>query len=614
MPRALGPPPNQRPNWPRLNRGQRLYAYREWNKARRRRNLPNVPFPENSPYAPEVSPVSSANPTPAPSQPDPSPDIEVDDSVPDNFFDASFNTDELPANSPLFSQGDSPFRADVPDIPDSEEDDDYPPDNQMAEAATPHQSPSSSGLRTPTSNPNKRTKLDRQKASLPGTGGGGIDTAGMDPVPIERPFSSSNTQVRVYKKVHRFISFGLAYKQIDIDRTTTSPAAEWTDCFMVTPLAEVPWDRLFMYMNASELDLLPKGSRVVHMELKIRSENVRIAFPTNASTSNLATLNQNKFLRTAVGLRQHNLGVNIKPKSFVADKPMEVEAIEELAEDGSDYNEYIKNFYGLPNTEDDFAKVLPRHQVGMPMPFLTYYSMVTQKDDQQNSGWPCLQQYVKEVEADSTAGETIIHMSYKPSLGFIKQPLENIYTGIPSKKEGLTNVTWLEGTGSTNAKVLKIDFSKNLPTTRIEANVEADSDFGIDDRYGLNQIIEKSQCALPHFAAVDFRPKTIPSVHVGLQPVIALTTSVISNDSVNNYTDAQAYFEVTCECHVEVGYPTYRPHATKANTSLNNMIWHIREQPISCAPKYSMVNGLYQAYGPPPRPPAASSEAEAAHM
>ncbi|MGS0330163.1 hypothetical protein ACUOOS_25220, partial [Escherichia coli] len=104
-------------------------------------------------------------------------------------------------------------------------------------------------------------------------------------------------------KVHRFTTFGLAYKPISITRGGTGNT--WTDVFMTTPLAEIPWNRLFMYMNPSEYALLPNGSQVIDLHIKIRQRNVRVAFQTNSSSSELATLNQNKNAIFADGLLQY---------------------------------------------------------------------------------------------------------------------------------------------------------------------------------------------------------------------------------------------------------------------------------------------------------------------
>ena len=599
MPRALGLPPNQRPNWGNLHRGKRLYAYREYNKARARRGLIPVPFPEGqpvAPYQPEVEPITSPEPSPSPA-------ISEVPSVPDNFFDSDGDFDEAqlfqtpPRNdSPLFSQGESPFRASVPDIPDS--DDDYPPDaqippNMSQNSGTVQNSQVSSGSGQPP--PPKRPRTGKG-AKLPGTAGGqggGIDTAGENPEPIPRPFISPQTEVRVYKKVHRFITFGLAYTPISVERTIED--LTHNDVFMVTPMAEIPWDRLFMYMNPSEYNLLPDGARVTHMSCTVRSENVRIAFPTNASTSNLATLNQNKFLRVGHGLKQTLGGVNIKPLTFTSDKPMIVETIQEQKADGTDYADYVTNFYGSPNDTGDaavFAKQAPRHQLGLPYPVQYYYAMVTQDTDPTKSGWPCFQSFVEEMEADSRAGENVVHVDYEPQMGIIKYPLQAIWTGLPSTSTGTATIKYKDGTGNHQGRIVSIDVSG----AKLNKKAETFSDWNqnVTAEFDLQQIIEKSQ---EHIAglAPSVNSKTVPSLHVGLQPVIALTSNSISNDAVNNYTDAQGYFEVVCECHVDTAYPTYRPHATVANTKPGSMVWEFASTAELPAINKSMFNGLYQA-------------------
>ncbi|MDI4568093.1 MAG: hypothetical protein E7Y34_03325, partial [Mycoplasma sp.] len=59
----------------------------------------------------------------------------------------------------------------------------------------------------------------------------------------------------------------------------------------------------------------------------------RIAFPTNSSTTELATLNQNKFLRVAKGLGQNVNGLDVKPTDFSKPQPMIVTQIAPISID-----------------------------------------------------------------------------------------------------------------------------------------------------------------------------------------------------------------------------------------------------------------------------------------
>ncbi|MDI4567809.1 MAG: hypothetical protein E7Y34_01870, partial [Mycoplasma sp.] len=72
-------------------------------------------------------------------------------------------------------------------------------------------------------------------------------------------------------------------KELDITIPRTHPIA--------TKIEQV-------FLDTQKL-LQKRGANVEKIKCTVRSENVRIAFPTNSSTTELATLNQNKFLRVA---------------------------------------------------------------------------------------------------------------------------------------------------------------------------------------------------------------------------------------------------------------------------------------------------------------------------
>lgn len=66
MPRPLGPPPDERPNWGRLNEGQRRYAWEQYNLAKVRRGIQvDHPIPDSENNQPTES-VQERPPTEAP--------------------------------------------------------------------------------------------------------------------------------------------------------------------------------------------------------------------------------------------------------------------------------------------------------------------------------------------------------------------------------------------------------------------------------------------------------------------------------------------------------------------------------------------------------------------
>lgn len=596
MPRALGPPPYERPNWERMNEGQRRYAMEQWQLARVRRGL-NIDHPIPEVYQPEVEPVSSPDPTP-------SPHISPVESIPDNFDDVSFDEDELfpPSDqSPLFSSGGSPFRADVPDIPDSE--DDYPSDAQpvpnMSQGSGTPMETQSQGRPNPDSSQdagpsNKRAKTGRGK--LPGTaggqGGGGEASPSLSGN-IPRPIQGTHVSTRYYKKVHRFLTFGLAYKPIG-KTTGTAPAVQ-TDYFMITPLAKIPWEYLFMYLNKSEYALLPFGANVSKIKCSIRAENVRIAFPTNSSGTELATLNQNKFLRVAKGLAQNVNGLDVKPKTFSDTQPMIVTDVDPITKD-DDWKDMEQSMYGIDPNAVGFQTQTPVHQFGIPFA-LPYYYALTNQQDANKGGWPCLQSYIEEFEADGASGSNICEHEYSPKCGLVKSMQPSIYSGYPSDKTADLSVNIPTGIGNSRARstALTVDRTDSTWKTVNEANYSrkpSTINSGDDDTV---ELIEKCQYISPGLFPHDFIPSTCPTLHVGLQPVPALTSKVIGNDAaLNSYTDSQAYFEVTCEAWIKCSYPTERPLYTTANIKMSDLLWTSTETGIDMNIGKTMVHGLYQ--------------------
>lgn len=116
--------------------------------------------------------------------------------------------------------------------------------------------------------------------------------------PVPRPILSDHHSVRKYKKVFKVFTYGIASIMFKSGNQQ----------FITTSLARIPWDRLHWYLTQSEYHLLPVDSAVTMCKCKVRMEAPRTAFESNASTSRLATIHQNKWLRVAHGLDQKGIG------------------------------------------------------------------------------------------------------------------------------------------------------------------------------------------------------------------------------------------------------------------------------------------------------------------
>lgn len=505
--RPLGPPPDERPNWDSMNEGQRRYAYEQYNLARVRRSLP------------------IDHPIPVP-----------DSSLMNEPSSASENTD----------------------IPDS-----MPP----PVTPSPQQKRPAEEQATPATSKASRSG----DMVLPGTGENyPVDNATSNNgiVMVPRPFESHHVSYRTYKKVHRFLTFGLAYNgmllnyEYEIPGTVKDTFVKKThdNAFMSTPMAYIPWEWDFMYLNPSEFELLPDYCEVVELKMKVSAENIRIAFPTNASTTELATLNQNKFIRFGQALLQNVPTINATFPKFKDGQPMVPETFKTFTRE--DIEKFMVSLYGRAFDTNSVAATwvsqIPHTQLGLPCP-LPHYLMIC-NDPSYGEGWPCIQSYCHEINADNITGKVISEMSYKPTAGFLKSPPKSIYTGFPNyQKTHVRNIQLATG---------PIDARGNVTLNRDKAGdfFQATSQHVDRSDYGVvayGNLIEKSQSSCKGLYEA-FSPQTQPSFHIGVQPVPSLTTANLTTQ-INSFTDSQGYFIVETEMIVKCESDTLRPFAAFEN-------------------------------------------------
>lgn len=576
MPRPLGPPPDERPNWERLNEGQRRYAWEQYNLAKVRRGI-SIDHPIPDPADNQPSEPVQEEPAEAPEEHSPVLDNNQEEEEEpfdlDEILDRPVDPDLLEATINELGLRDMSTGSQPMEI------------EQVS-------STGNAPKRTSTSS-SSSTKRTRTGSSLPGTaggiGGGGMEQA-MEPIP--RPMYSAHKQVRHFRKVHRLLTFGLAYKPVAVPRA--GPPA-YNDVYMVTSLAHIPWEYPFMYLNPSEFALLPPGSRCTKVRCQVKSENVRIAFSTNSSETNLATLNQNKFLRCGVGLNQKIQSVNAQPGGFsTPGQPMIATSVTDFSESTLDL--WSQNFYGVPNDRttapNQFLTQTPRHQFGIPWVAQHYFMPVSQDNDPTKSGWEDLQAVLEEVKVDGPSG-TILDETYHPHMGLLKQPINAIWTGVPSTGTPGTAKTVPVNTGAGNTQHRRINTT--IQNGTVSGNVEEATNWSTPHatNFTTTKMIEKNQRICSGITP-EYFAGTQPSLHVGVMPVPALTTSAIDNVTNNSsFTDAQAYFEIICEMEVECAFPTRRPLANVANTTMGNIVYQKTgngEQSYSS----SMAYGLFQ--------------------
>nr|QVW56834.1 MAG: capsid protein [Cecropis daurica ambidensovirus] len=430
--------------------------------------------------------------------------------------------------------------------------------------------------------------------SLPGTGkemadiGGNEDqTMGYE---IERPFSLFENRNNVYKKVHKFMTFGLAPNILNRDVVSGQGVFEE---FLTTYLAEIPWHIPALYMNQSEFDLLDIGARVEKVSIDVYYRGTTIQFATASSATNLATLNQINDIAVAHALNKTGQGQNISYTNFDAVETMIPTAIARPKYDavGTTYRGMVQDYYGTNQPSANFESFIPHHQIGRQTFLYNYWALTSTKGSPtlsagQFGGWPMLQDKIEQLDGKTMVNQCVLKSEYKPKMGMLKVPLKNTAHGIivpqSSQQHPLTiaigghlaeartaSLQYFGGTGESDAMPQNVsETTQNLGNRNTGANT--------DPVLNLYTPIEKSQMSrVGMWGEMD--PHVQPSIHIGVQPVPALTTTstLTSSTEDGHWTDVRAYWEVIATMHTKEHDPTAYPYAIQPNVPPGDVVYWI---------------------------------------
>lgn len=462
--------------------------------------------------------------------------------------------------------------------------DDIPVDNNMATDGDIRMDVAgSSGVRRPSEDPvagGTPAKKSKSNSKLPGTAKpqsleGGGDRA---VIYIERPMNPQTVVITTFKKQHKFLTFGIASKVLEVKIANPVHSIY----YLTTALAQIPVHKPVLYMNQSEFDTLPIGAEILAVKVNVVQRNALLSFATNASVTGLATLNQNKNGVYCIGLNKTGYGMDRTYTEFDATEKMipkkTGKALYEAVAAG--YEGLLEDFYGVDNSNAKFSTSLPKHQVGMYTTLKNYFCLT--QTSKYTGGWPNLQSKVVEYDAAAMVGEPIVSYTYHPKMSPLKQPLKYLPCQLP-----FANSVYPHGT-------LQSAF-ENVTVTN--GGTMTKYTYAHDDRsipaqtFGLYTDIEKSQQTVRGVGGT-IKPAIQDSLHIGINPVPALTTgSIISGDTNSNFTDTRSYFDVTCEC--VVGYRTHtdRPFATSYNCAAGEQVMQVAKIPNTDTVPFAQLYG-----------------------
>lgn len=419
----------------------------------------------------------------------------------------------------------------------------------------------------------------QEEMGLTGTGkeqaSGGASSDGHPPYYIEKPLSVFDSKINVYRKSHKFMTFGIAPAIIS-PPPVTNPYT-----FLTSYLAEVPWHIPAFYLNQSEFDLLSNGSHAIEMHVEVYYRGSTIQFKTAETATTLATLNQINDIAVAYALNKTGQGSNVNYSSFNSTQPMIPTGIIQpiygpLTTPA--YRGMVRDYYGANQSDiANFIGDVPKHQIGRQTFLYNYWvqslngnATPALPNNLTTGGWPMLQDKIQQMDGKTVVNSCVAQMTYNPKQAPLKQPLRTISHGLPNPAFGTTISVPNNGRliNSQNAQITTpaIPDSDGQKLSVVSANTNFSNDPAADPVFDIYMPIEKSQIVRTgYWGQADCHIQ--PSLHIGVQPIPALSTDAMipSASQFNNWTDTRAYWEIVATMKVKEHSPTAYPYAASAN-------------------------------------------------
>lgn len=403
---------------------------------------------------------------------------------------------------------------------------------------------------------------------------------------VDRPLSIFENRNNVYRKVHKFMTFGLAPNILPYE-TGTGPTAA-TTTWLTSYLAEIPWHIPALYMTQGEFNNLNAGAQVEAVTIEVFYRGTTIQFETAATTSGLATLNQINDIAVAHALNKSGQGSNVSYTAFNATQSMIPTGITRPKYDavGNTYRGMLADYYGTNNDNANFQNFIPHHQLGRQTFLYNYWAQSAQAAISggdaarfQFGGWPTLADKIQQMDGKTAVNTCVLKSMYKPKLAPITTPLTNLGHGLPIPRNPTTPMLVTTGGNLVEGRIASenpsgiISTSTGQPVTSNEVTGTYSNEVLNMPTFDLYSPIEKSQfMRTGSWGEMDAHVQ--PSIHVGVQPVPSLTTSstLTSSTEDGQWTDVRAYWEVVATMHTKEHDPTAYPWSTTPNVPVGDAL------------------------------------------
>lgn len=379
----------------------------------------------------------------------------------------------------------------------------------------------------------------------PGTGGntdGGGESGGSEMAPSITipPIIANHTGQRVFSKTHVFASYGVANVII------ASVVGATTQQYYTTGLLQIPVNQPCLYMTRSEWSLILPGEKCTKVNVCVKQRNVRVAFQTAASTSDTATLNQNKDCQFAIGLNKLGWGGDVKYTYDGTEtmKPVSVSSPNTAATIGG----YM---YGADTVSSTTPAIVTQEQFHTNNYFCMAKTRLT-ADATFQYGWPILSTKTRTYNAADAVDQCVVEYTYEPAVGVLKDQPAYVTPGVITSDETIEVPS-----GDMVASFATVEVANKRVTAETQLN-----DPVITSVQYTNDI-EKSRWlrqGLWHNPGV----KEQPSLHVGVKPVAKMGAA--TTGLATSWLDTEALWEVTATMWTEYNMSSEYTHSDPSYT------------------------------------------------
>ncbi len=450
-----------------------------------------------------------------------------------------------------------------------------------------------------------------QTADAKGTGhnsgsDGGFDSA-QGPVSFlpKGGYSAKGGMMR-FTKVHRMKSWAVPYFKL-------ASTVHGGSNLVTTPLAKIPWEYAFFYLSPEEFNLLPAGSYIDSVHIKIMQTVASTGYPTGSTTSTIATTNHPKVLVIGKDLEAKSRGGVDRALNFSSSM---VPSFSDTPDMSSIYDDFIAKQYGTDQTALDSEVVIPGAAHKIPYynkgHFCIYQpnraqalanGFFTETDGtvtaNYSPGFEYFSNYITELNSNDTTWDFVDSMSYK----FTSAPIGEQYKAL----ELLTS-TFDQNTGSQNQY---FNSKRNVSGTLVNGDTKFTESIRPSQRSTIPIVNYKT--APMEYGAYFIRgdkagkPSRQPSYHIGMRAIDKLDPEL---NETRAPTFVQANIEFEIEATMMVNLPSYPNRFMRPkffNTSIENAVQGIDANP-SYGPERFVTFGLYDEIGE--SPPLAAIDTE----